>query len=53
MPAMPANLCWILYGIQMRVIETSAPELDTLPMIVVVIDEFADMMMIVGKKMTN
>ena len=30
--------------------ETSAPELDTLPMIVVVIDEFADMMMIVGKK---
>ena len=30
--------------------EHSAPELDTLPMIVVVIDEFADMMMIVGKK---
>nr|WP_111978579.1 DNA translocase FtsK [Algibacillus agarilyticus] len=28
----------------------SAPELDTLPSIVVVIDEFADMMMIVGKK---
>jgi S-DNA-T family DNA segregation ATPase FtsK/SpoIIIE len=27
-----------------------APELDTLPVIVVVIDEFADMMMIVGKK---
>ncbi|MDB6062298.1 MAG: cell division protein FtsK [Verrucomicrobiaceae bacterium] len=27
-----------------------APPLDTLPMIVVVIDEFADMMMIVGKK---
>ncbi|MEH6628203.1 MAG: DNA translocase FtsK 4TM domain-containing protein [Motiliproteus sp.] len=27
-----------------------APELDTLPFIVVVIDEFADMMMIVGKK---
>jgi S-DNA-T family DNA segregation ATPase FtsK/SpoIIIE len=27
-----------------------APALDTLPMIVVVIDEFADMMMIVGKK---
>ena len=26
------------------------PELDTLPMIVIVIDEFADMMMIVGKK---
>ncbi|WP_299179065.1 DNA translocase FtsK [uncultured Neptuniibacter sp.] len=29
---------------------TSAPELETLPYIVVVIDEFADMMMIVGKK---
>ncbi|MGQ9424544.1 DNA translocase FtsK [Gilvimarinus sp. F26214L] len=28
----------------------TAPELDTLPNIVVVIDEFADMMMIVGKK---
>ncbi len=28
----------------------SAPELETLPFIVVVIDEFADMMMIVGKK---
>jgi S-DNA-T family DNA segregation ATPase FtsK/SpoIIIE len=27
-----------------------APELDTLPSIVIVIDEFADMMMIVGKK---
>jgi len=27
-----------------------APQLETLPMIVVVIDEFADMMMIVGKK---
>ncbi|MFK8020047.1 MAG: DNA translocase FtsK [Pseudomonadales bacterium] len=27
-----------------------APELETLPMVVVVIDEFADMMMIVGKK---
>src|SRR5690606_36725615 len=27
-----------------------APELETLPVIVVVIDEFADMMMIVGKK---
>lgn len=27
-----------------------APELDTLPAIVVVIDEFADMMMVVGKK---
>ena len=27
-----------------------APELDTLPFIVVVVDEFADMMMIVGKK---
>lgn len=30
--------------------EQSAPELDVLPAIVVVIDEFADMMMIVGKK---
>ncbi len=31
-------------------LDTPAPELDTLPYIVVVIDEFADMMMIVGKK---
>lgn len=30
--------------------EDSAPELNTLPFIVVVVDEFADMMMIVGKK---
>ncbi len=30
--------------------EQQRPELDTLPFIVVVIDEFADMMMIVGKK---
>ena len=30
--------------------EARAPELETLPCIVVVIDEFADMMMIVGKK---
>lgn len=30
--------------------EQECPELDTLPFIVVVIDEFADMMMIVGKK---
>ncbi|MBA59846.1 MAG: cell division protein FtsK [Gammaproteobacteria bacterium] len=30
--------------------ETLAPELETLPYIVVIIDEFADMMMIVGKK---
>ncbi len=30
--------------------ETEAPELDKLPAIVVVVDEFADMMMIVGKK---
>jgi len=30
--------------------EQERPELDTLPFIVVVIDEFADMMMIVGKK---
>ncbi|GBL02977.1 DNA translocase FtsK [Glaciecola sp. KUL10] len=30
--------------------EDSAPELDKLPSIVVVVDEFADMMMIVGKK---
>ncbi|MCR9104622.1 MAG: DNA translocase FtsK 4TM domain-containing protein [Gammaproteobacteria bacterium] len=30
--------------------EQTAPELDRLPSIVVVIDEFADMMMIVGKK---
>jgi S-DNA-T family DNA segregation ATPase FtsK/SpoIIIE len=30
--------------------EATAPDLETLPSIVVVIDEFADMMMIVGKK---
>ncbi|MBY5991678.1 DNA translocase FtsK [Ferrimonas balearica] len=30
--------------------ETEAPELEKLPAIVVVVDEFADMMMIVGKK---
>ncbi|WP_317928858.1 DNA translocase FtsK [Halioxenophilus sp. WMMB6] len=30
--------------------EATAPDLETLPYIVVVIDEFADMMMIVGKK---
>ncbi|MEX2488204.1 MAG: DNA translocase FtsK 4TM domain-containing protein [Pseudomonadales bacterium] len=30
--------------------EQEAPELETLPFIVVIIDEFADMMMIVGKK---
>ena len=30
--------------------EDRAPELETLPFIVVVVDEFADMMMIVGKK---
>lgn len=30
--------------------ETQAPELEKLPTIVVVVDEFADMMMIVGKK---
>ncbi|QYK03067.1 DNA translocase FtsK [Shewanella psychrotolerans] len=30
--------------------ESEAPELDKLPSIVVVVDEFADMMMIVGKK---
>ncbi|GAB1265214.1 DNA translocase FtsK [Aurantivibrio infirmus] len=30
--------------------QASAPELETLPAVVVVIDEFADMMMIVGKK---
>src|SRR5690606_25319914 len=30
--------------------EQARPELETLPFIVVVIDEFADMMMIVGKK---
>ncbi len=30
--------------------QESAPELDTLPQIVIVIDELADMMMIVGKK---
>lgn len=30
--------------------ETTAPELEKLPSIVVVVDEFADMMMIVGKK---
>ena len=31
-------------------VEEEAPELETLPFIVVVIDEFADLMMIVGKK---
>jgi len=31
-------------------VETEAPDLETLPYIVIVIDEFADMMMIVGKK---
>ncbi len=31
-------------------VEEEAPDLETLPYIVVVIDEFADMMMIVGKK---
>lgn len=31
-------------------VDETAPELETLPAIVVVIDEFADMMMIVGKK---
>lgn len=31
-------------------VETEIPELETLPTIVVIIDEFADMMMIVGKK---
>ncbi len=31
-------------------LEDQAPEMETLPFIVVVIDEFADMMMIVGKK---
>ncbi|MGH8503437.1 MAG: DNA translocase FtsK [Gammaproteobacteria bacterium] len=30
--------------------EAQAPELDTLPLIVIVIDEFADMMIVVGKK---
>ncbi len=30
--------------------ETTAPELEKLPAIVVIVDEFADMMMIVGKK---
>jgi S-DNA-T family DNA segregation ATPase FtsK/SpoIIIE len=30
--------------------DTEAPDLETLPSIVVVVDEFADMMMIVGKK---
>ena len=30
--------------------DEEAPDLETLPSIVVVIDEFADMMMIVGKK---
>lgn len=30
--------------------EQTAPELDTLPFIVIIIDEFADMMMVVGKK---
>lgn len=30
--------------------ETSAPELETLPYVVVIIDELADMMMVVGKK---
>ncbi len=31
-------------------VEESAPDLKTLPFIVVVVDEFADMMMVVGKK---
>jgi len=31
-------------------VDQQAPELETLPFIVVVVDEFADMMMIVGKK---
>jgi len=31
-------------------LEETAPDLETLPFIVVIIDEFADMMMIVGKK---
>ncbi|MGI1677835.1 MAG: DNA translocase FtsK 4TM domain-containing protein [Cellvibrionaceae bacterium] len=31
-------------------VDETAPELETLPAIIVVIDEFADMMMIVGKK---
>jgi DNA segregation ATPase FtsK/SpoIIIE, S-DNA-T family len=34
----------------LQALEEGAPDLDTLPFIVVVIDEFADMMMIVGKK---
>jgi len=34
----------------LQALEETAPDLETLPFIVVIIDEFADMMMIVGKK---
>ncbi|MDP5052778.1 MAG: DNA translocase FtsK 4TM domain-containing protein [Congregibacter sp.] len=42
---------WVPDQLSMTAVEDqSAPELEALPAIVVVIDEFADMMMIVGKK---
>jgi S-DNA-T family DNA segregation ATPase FtsK/SpoIIIE len=39
-----------LWKPQDSVTETQAPELETLPFVVIVVDEFADMMMVVGKK---
>ncbi|MFZ5722882.1 MAG: DNA translocase FtsK [Pseudomonadota bacterium] len=39
-----------LWKPQDSVTETQAPELATLPFVVIVVDEFADMMMVVGKK---
>ncbi|MFZ5755644.1 MAG: DNA translocase FtsK [Pseudomonadota bacterium] len=39
-----------LWKPQDSVTDTQAPELTTLPYVVIVVDEFADMMMIVGKK---
>ncbi|MCB1615996.1 MAG: DNA translocase FtsK 4TM domain-containing protein, partial [Pseudomonadales bacterium] len=41
---------WVPDPMVLDVENQEAPNLDTLPFIVVVIDEFADMMMIVGKK---
>ncbi|MBS3801066.1 MAG: DNA translocase FtsK 4TM domain-containing protein, partial [Thioalkalivibrio sp.] len=39
-----------LFKPQEAITETEAPALDALPFIVIVVDEFADMMMVVGKK---
>ncbi len=39
-----------LWKPQDSVTQTQAPELTTLPFVVIVVDEFADMMMVVGKK---